>query len=137
MFLVAQLVVWTEGVHDQCLLKMASKAESKNGSMGLGKTHSSKFPNAKCPFVLGSKVGMETEGFAIHDSMMQLKNEKHTVAVGAAGAAGGQACLLLAAGTKGKRHMMPHAKAVIQQPRVPSSGLMPASDVLIRAKEVR
>uniref|UniRef100_B9N4I4 ATP-dependent Clp protease proteolytic subunit n=1 Tax=Populus trichocarpa TaxID=3694 RepID=B9N4I4_POPTR len=79
---------------------------------------------------------METEGFAIHDSMMQLKNEKHTVAVGAAGAAGGQACLLLAAGTKGKRHMMPHAKAVIQQPRVPSSGLMPASDVLIRAKEI-
>ncbi|KAL9356064.1 hypothetical protein Peur_049317 [Populus x canadensis] len=68
----------------------------------------------------------------IHDSMMQLKNEKHTVAVGAAG---GKACLLLAAGTKGKRHMMPHAKAMIQQPRVPSSGLMPASDVLIRAKE--
>ncbi|XP_011036865.1 PREDICTED: ATP-dependent Clp protease proteolytic subunit-related protein 3, chloroplastic [Populus euphratica] len=64
--------------------------------------------------------------------MMQLKNEKRTVAVGAAG---GQACLLLAAGTKGKRHMMPHAKAMIQQPRVPSSGLMPASDVLIRAKE--
>jgi len=26
---------------------------------------------------------------------------------------------------------------MIQQPRVPSSGLMPASDVLIRAKEVR
>ncbi|RVW60393.1 ATP-dependent Clp protease proteolytic subunit-related protein 3, chloroplastic [Vitis vinifera] len=57
----------------------------------------------------------------------------HTVAVGAAI---GQACLLLAAGTKGKRFMMPHAKAMIQQPRVPSSGLMPASDVLIRAKEV-
>ncbi|XP_022860129.1 ATP-dependent Clp protease proteolytic subunit-related protein 3, chloroplastic-like [Olea europaea var. sylvestris] len=57
----------------------------------------------------------------------------HTVAVGAAI---GQACLLLAAGSKGKRFMMPHAKAMIQQPRVPSSGLMPASDVLIRAKEV-
>ena len=77
------------------------------------------------------------------------------------GAAIGQACLLLSAGTKGKRFMMPHAKgnnavassnlqllflrffiptnfvsAMIQQPRVPSSGLMPASDVLIRAKEV-
>ncbi|XP_054794298.1 ATP-dependent Clp protease proteolytic subunit-related protein 3, chloroplastic-like [Prosopis cineraria] len=66
---------------------------------------------------------METEGFAIYDAMMQLKNEIHTVAVGAAI---GQACLLLAAGTK----------AMIQQPRVPSSGLMPASDVLIRAQEV-
>ncbi|KAK6159873.1 hypothetical protein DH2020_003254 [Rehmannia glutinosa] len=80
----------------------------------------------------GETVGMETEGFAIYDAMMQLKNEIHTVAVGAAI---GQACLLLSAGSKGKRFMMPHAKAMIQQPRVPSSGLMPASDVLIRAKE--
>ncbi|CAI0459987.1 unnamed protein product [Linum tenue] len=80
----------------------------------------------------GETVGMETEGFAIYDSMMQMKNEIHTVAVGAAI---GQACLLLAAGTKGRRFMMPHAKAMIQQPKVPSSGLMPASDVLIRAKE--
>ncbi|KAL5135957.1 ATP-dependent Clp protease proteolytic subunit-related protein 3, chloroplastic [Glycine soja] len=81
----------------------------------------------------GETVGMETEGFAIYDAMMQLKNEIHTVAVGSAI---GQACLLLSAGTPGKRFMMPHAKAMIQQPRIPSSGLMPASDVLIRAKEV-
>ncbi|XP_068663242.1 ATP-dependent Clp protease proteolytic subunit-related protein 3, chloroplastic-like [Aristolochia californica] len=81
----------------------------------------------------GETVGMETEGFAIYDAMMQLKNEIQTVAVGASI---GQACLLLAAGKKGKRFMMPHAKAMIQQPRVPSSGLMPASDVLIRANEV-
>ncbi|TKY61520.1 ATP-dependent Clp protease proteolytic subunit-related protein 3 [Spatholobus suberectus] len=81
----------------------------------------------------GETVGMETEGFAIYDAMKQLKNEIHTVAVGAAI---GQACLLLSAGTPGRRFMMPHAKAMIQQPRIPSSGLMPASDVLIRAKEV-
>ncbi|KAK9291378.1 hypothetical protein L1049_019324 [Liquidambar formosana] len=80
----------------------------------------------------GETVGMESEGFAIYDAMMQLKNEIHTVAVGAAI---GQACLLLASGTKGKRFMMPHSKVMVQQPRVPSSGLMPASDVLIRAKE--
>nr|XP_043628020.1 ATP-dependent Clp protease proteolytic subunit-related protein 3, chloroplastic isoform X2 [Erigeron canadensis] len=82
---------------------------------------------------LGMPVGMETEGFAIYDAMMQLKNEIHTVGVGAAI---GHACLLLAAGAKGKRLMMPHAKAMIQQPRVPSSGLMTGSDVIIRAKEV-
>ncbi|XP_020267520.1 ATP-dependent Clp protease proteolytic subunit-related protein 3, chloroplastic-like [Asparagus officinalis] len=81
----------------------------------------------------GETVGMESEGFAIYDAMMQLKNEIQTVAVGAAI---GQACLLLAAGKKGRRFMMPHSKAMIQQPRVPSSGQMPASDVLIRAKEV-
>ncbi|CAL9047217.1 ATP-dependent Clp protease proteolytic subunit-related protein 3, chloroplastic-like [Musa acuminata AAA Group] len=81
----------------------------------------------------GETVAMETEGFAIYDAMMQLKNEIETVAVGAAI---GQACLLLAAGKKGRRFMMPHSKAMIQQPRVPSSGQMPASDVIIRAKEV-
>ncbi|KAH9755224.1 ATP-dependent clp protease proteolytic subunit-related protein 3 [Citrus sinensis] len=100
----------------------------------------------------GESVGMESEGFAIYDTLMQMKCEAsftffelvlislssailvvvHTVAVGAAI---GMACLLLAAGTKGKRFMMPHAKIMIQQPRLPSSGLLPASDVLIRAKE--
>ncbi|KAE8684098.1 T-box protein 41 [Hibiscus syriacus] len=50
----------------------------------------------------------------------------YTVAVGAAI---GQAC---PAGTKGHRFMMPHAKAMIQQHCAPSSGLMSASDVLIR-----
>ncbi|KMZ75983.1 ATP-dependent Clp protease proteolytic subunit [Zostera marina] len=81
----------------------------------------------------GESVGMESEGFAIYDAMMQIKNEIETVAVGAAI---GHACLILAAGKKGRRFMMPHAKAMIQQPRVPSSGQMAASDVLIRAKEV-
>ncbi|MCO5575950.1 hypothetical protein L7F22_029757 [Adiantum nelumboides] len=79
------------------------------------------------------KVGMETEGFAIYDTMMLVKNEIQTVAVGAAI---GQACLLLSAGTKGKRYMLPHATAMIQQPRLPSTGQMPAIDVHIRAKEV-
>ncbi|XXG88654.1 hypothetical protein AAC387_Pa12g0845 [Persea americana] len=51
------------------------------------------------------------------------------------GATIGQACLLLAAGKKGRWFMMPHAKAMIQQPCVPSSGLMPGSDVLICANE--
>ncbi|XP_063941507.1 ATP-dependent Clp protease proteolytic subunit-related protein 3, chloroplastic-like isoform X1 [Daucus carota subsp. sativus] len=60
-----------------------------------------------------------------------MNGEMHTVA-----AAIVQACLLLAAGSKGKRFMMPYTKAMIQQPRVPSSGLMPATDLLIRAKEV-
>ncbi|EFJ04638.1 hypothetical protein SELMODRAFT_131372, partial [Selaginella moellendorffii] len=81
----------------------------------------------------GETVGMETEGFAIHDTMQLVKNEIHTVGVGAAI---GQACLLLAAGTKGKRYMLPHATAMIQQPRMPSMGQMPAIDLHLRAKEV-
>ncbi|KAL5218938.1 hypothetical protein ABZP36_019622 [Zizania latifolia] len=81
----------------------------------------------------GEPVGMESEGFAIYDSMMRMKTEIHTLCIGAAA---GHACLVLAAGTKGKRYMFPHAKAMIQQPRIPSYGMMQASDVVIRAKEV-
>jgi hypothetical protein len=39
-----------------------------------------------------------------------LLTQIHTVAVGAAI---GQACLLLSAGSKGKRFMMPHAKGMM------------------------
>lgn len=81
----------------------------------------------------GETVGMETEGFAIYDTMMQVKPSVQTVGVGAAI---GQACMLLAAGEKGRRCMLPHATAMIQQPRMPGMGQMPAIDVHIRAKEV-
>lgn len=81
----------------------------------------------------GETVGMETEGFAIYDTLMNVKNEIQTVGVGAAI---GQACLLLACGKKGRRYMLPHATAMIQQPRLPSTGQMSAIDVHIRAKEV-
>ncbi|CAM6088367.1 unnamed protein product [Calypogeia fissa] len=81
----------------------------------------------------GETVGMETEGFAIYDTMQQVRNEMQTVGVGAAI---GQACLLLAAGEKGRRYMLPHATAMIQQPRLPSTGQMSAIDVHIRAREV-
>ncbi|XP_062211241.1 ATP-dependent Clp protease proteolytic subunit-related protein 3, chloroplastic-like isoform X2 [Phragmites australis] len=80
----------------------------------------------------GEPVGMESEGFAIYDAMMRMKTEIHTLCLGAAA---GHACLVLAAGKKGKRYMFPHAKAMIQQPRIPSYGMMQASDVVIRAKE--
>lgn len=81
----------------------------------------------------GETVGLETEGFAIYDTFRNVKNQIQTVAVGAAI---GQACLLLAAGDKGMRYMMPHATAMIQQPRLPSTGQMSAIDVHIRAKEL-
>ncbi|KAG6501115.1 ATP-dependent Clp protease proteolytic subunit-related protein 3, chloroplastic-like [Zingiber officinale] len=80
----------------------------------------------------GETVALETEGFAIYDAMKHIKNEIETVAVGAAI---GHACLILAAGKKGRRFAMPHAQTMIQQPRLPSTGLMQASDVIIRAEE--
>ncbi|KAK7337746.1 hypothetical protein VNO77_18333 [Canavalia gladiata] len=81
----------------------------------------------------GQPVAIESEGFTIYDSMMRLKNEVHTFCLGAAI---GQACLILSAGTPGKRVMMPHATAMLQEPRIAPSGLRSASDVAILAKEV-
>ncbi|KAJ4817247.1 ATP-dependent Clp protease proteolytic subunit [Rhynchospora pubera] len=80
----------------------------------------------------GEPIALETEGFAVYDTMMSLQNEVHTVLVGPAA---GHACLLLAAGTKGKRYMFPGARALIQQPRMPSYGEMPTSDLVIRTRE--
>lgn len=44
--------------------------------------------------------------------------------------------MLLAAGEKGKRFMLPHATAMLQQPNFPSSGQQQASEIEIKWKEV-
>lgn len=81
----------------------------------------------------GEAVGFETEGTAIFDTMCYVGNEIHTVGVGVAI---GQSCMLLSAGTKGKRFMLPHATAMLQQPRVPPTGQRQAIEIAIKWKEV-
>eukprot|EP01025_Chloroclados_australasicus_P033023 TRINITY_DN3355_c0_g1_i1.p1 TRINITY_DN3355_c0_g1~~TRINITY_DN3355_c0_g1_i1.p1 ORF type:complete len:309 (-),score=30.87 TRINITY_DN3355_c0_g1_i1:195-1088(-) len=81
----------------------------------------------------GETVGFETEGTAIYDTMRYVKNDIYTVGVGVAI---GQACMLLSAGTKGKRFMLPHATAMLLQPRVPPTGQRQAIEVHIKWKEV-
>jgi len=86
-----------------------------------------------CTRADGETVGFETEGMAIFDTMSYVKNDIHTVGVGVAI---GQACMLLSAGTKGKRFMLPHATAMLHQPRVPPTGARQATEVQIKWKEV-
>ncbi|KAK9817906.1 hypothetical protein WJX72_004042 [[Myrmecia] bisecta] len=81
----------------------------------------------------GETVGFETEGTAIYDTMSYVTNEVHTVGVGVAI---GQSCMLLSAGTKGKRFMLPHATAMLQQPRVPPTGQRQAIEIQIKWREV-
>ena len=81
----------------------------------------------------GETVGFETEGTAIFDTMKYIGNEIATVGVGVAI---GQACMLLSAGNKGKRYMLPHATAMLQQPRLPPTGQRQAVEVAIRWREV-
>lgn len=81
----------------------------------------------------GETVGFETEGTAIYDTMCYVKNEVFTVGVGVAI---GQSCMLLSAGQKGKRYMLPHATAMLHQPRVPPTGQRQAIEIHIKWREV-
>lgn len=68
---------------------------------------------------------------AIYDTMSFLKCDVATYCVGAASSG---AALILAAGTKGKRYALPHAKVMIHQPWGFVSGQ--ASDMRIQADEI-
>ena len=65
-----------------------------------------------CSRADGETVGFETEAYAVYDTMMYVKNSIETIGVGVAI---GNACMLLAAGEKGKRYMLPHATALLQR----------------------
>lgn len=75
--------------------------------------------------------GSVTSGLAIYDTMQFVKPDVNTYCVGQATSMG---ALLLAAGTKGKRFALPHARIMIHQPWGGAQGA--ASDINIQAKEI-
>jgi ATP-dependent Clp protease protease subunit len=80
---------------------------------------------------INSPGGEITGLFAIYDTMQFIKPEIATYCMGQAASA---AAVLLAAGTKGKRHSLPHARILIHQPYSGAGGQ--ASDIEIQAKEI-
>ena len=72
-----------------------------------------------------------TSGLAIYDTMQFVKPDVTTYCMGQATSMG---ALLLAAGTKGKRYALPHARIMIHQPWGGVQGQ--ASDISIQAKEI-
>jgi len=81
---------------------------------------------------INSPGGDITGLFAIYDTMQFIKNDIATICIG--GAASG-AAVLLAAGTKGKRLALPHARILLHQP-YGSTGYAQAADLEIAAKEI-
>lgn len=69
--------------------------------------------------------------FAIYDTMAYIKPDLTTICFGQAASA---AAVLLAAGTKGKRLALPHARIVIHQPYAGAQGQ--ASDIELIAAEI-
>ena len=80
---------------------------------------------------INSPGGSAYAGLAIYDTIRHLKPDISTIAVGTAASA---ATLLLAAGTKGKRHSLPHSVLHIHQPMGQLGGQ--ASDIEIDAREI-
>jgi ATP-dependent Clp protease protease subunit len=81
---------------------------------------------------INSPGGSVTAGLAIYDTMQFVPCDIATYAIGQAASMG---AILLAAGTKGKRHALPHARIMIHQPWGGTGGT--ASDIQIQARELR
>ncbi len=80
---------------------------------------------------LNSPGGMVTAGLAIYDTMRYIKPDVSTICVGQAAS---MAAVLLAAGAKGKRFALTHARIMLHQPIGGFEGQ--AADVEIQAKEI-
>ncbi|MEI6646683.1 MAG: ATP-dependent Clp endopeptidase proteolytic subunit ClpP [bacterium] len=80
---------------------------------------------------INSPGGSVTAGLAIYDTMQYLTCDIATYCVGQAASMG---AVLLAAGRKGKRFVLPNARIMIHQPWGGAEGK--ASDISIAAKEI-
>lgn len=80
---------------------------------------------------INSPGGSVTAGMAIYDTMQYIKAEIVTICVGQAASMG---AFLLAAGSKGKRLALPHARIMIHQPLGGTRGQ--ATDIDIEAREI-
>jgi ATP-dependent Clp protease protease subunit len=81
---------------------------------------------------INSPGGSITAGMGIYDTMQFIRPDVSTICIGQAAS---MAALLLAAGTKGKRFSLPHARVLIHQPSL--GGLSgQATDIDIQAREI-
>ena len=88
-------------------------------------------PDKDINIYINSPGGMVTAGLAILDTMRYIKPQICTICVGMAAS---MAAVLLSAGTKGKRYILPNAEVMIHQPLGGAQGQ--ASDIKITADHI-
>jgi len=88
-------------------------------------------PDKDISFYINSPGGSVSAGMAIFDTMQHIKSDVVTICVGLAASMGS---FLLAAGKKGKRLALPHARIMIHQPSGGARGQ--ATDIEIEAREI-
>ncbi len=87
-------------------------------------------PTADIFLYINSPGGSVDSGMAIYDTMQFVPNDVATFGMGLAASMGQ---FLLCAGTKGKRHALPHARIMMHQPSGGMGGS--ASDIKIQAEQ--
>jgi ATP-dependent Clp protease protease subunit len=89
-------------------------------------------PGKDINLYINSPGGSVTSALAIYDTIEFIKPDVTTICMGQAASA---AAILLAAGTKGKRFALPHARILIHQPHGGAEGQ--SSDIEIQAREIQ
>lgn len=86
-------------------------------------------PNKDIHFYINSPGGSVYDGLAILDTMHFIKPDVATYGVGLQASFG---AVLLAAGAKGKRHMLPNARVMMHQPHGGSKGQITDQEISLR-----
>ncbi|MFZ0658517.1 MAG: ATP-dependent Clp protease proteolytic subunit [Candidatus Binataceae bacterium] len=88
-------------------------------------------PEKEISFYINSPGGEVTAGMAIYDTMQFVKPAVSTLCLGQAAS---MAAILLAAGEKGRRYALPHARVLMHQPHGGAQGQ--TTDIDIQAREM-
>ncbi len=90
-------------------------------------------PDKDIQLYINSPGGSVSSGLGIYDIMQFVKCDVATTCIGLAASMGS---LLLTAGTKGKRFILPHARVMLHQPHIMGGLSGQASDIEIAANEM-
>lgn len=90
-------------------------------------------PERDISLYINSPGGSYSAMAAIYDTVQYVSCDVETICLGQAGAS---AAVLLAAGTPGKRSVLPGARIVLQQPSLPQPVQGQPSDLVIQAEEL-
>jgi ATP-dependent Clp protease, protease subunit len=90
-------------------------------------------PEQDINLYINSPGGSVTAGLAVYDTMRFINADVATTALGMAASI---SAVLLAAGTKGKRNVLPNTRVLLHQPWVQGGPGGQASDVEIQAREL-
>jgi len=88
-------------------------------------------PEKEISMYISSPGGIVSSGLAVYDTMQFVRPPVATYCMGMAAS---MAALLLAAGSPGRRNILPHARVMIHQPMGGAQGQ--ASDIEIQAREI-